>query len=64
MKLQCPDCGKMVRNKKLFGTLHICISSYERFARNCQIAQRNAPPMYKDLGKLEFPEPFPSENKK
>jgi hypothetical protein len=25
MKVKCPDCGKLVRDKPLLGTLHICL---------------------------------------
>jgi hypothetical protein len=45
LKFRCRDCLKLVRDKPIFGTLHLCLSAEEFAARGRAMmeAQRNAP---------------------
>jgi hypothetical protein len=38
----CPDCGKPVMHKTLFGTLHLCLTPEEKAVRLQMQAQRRA----------------------
>jgi hypothetical protein len=39
MKVKCGDCGKIVRDKPLIGTLHVCLLPEEIAARKSAMAQ-------------------------
>jgi len=42
---RCPACGKLVRHKALFGTLHVCLTDAEiAYRHQLRDAQLNAQP--------------------